>query len=326
MFPHRSLSCLSLLLLAAGCEESFSPDAPFEPRMVIYSVLSTQSDTQFVRIYSTYNPPDRDPTKNPDEQPVKDAVVTLQRGGSGFILRDTILIRSDRSRYPSDVFTYFVTPLRPRPDESFTLAVASSTLGAVSASVVVPGRGDLSINATSVLANPWAYSSYTPIGVAVHLSRATLAFVIRYYVEFEADTPAGRRLQRTEVPYSAKLLDRFFEIYEYTYPLPTRRTTQPGKAWGESYLFSIVAYRRTIELIRHENLNVAFKRAVFYLIQYDENWFKYYQSVRVYRDKHSIRLDEPDFTNIRGGAGVFGSLTIDSTSVVIPEDLGPPAR
>jgi hypothetical protein len=76
----RAAACASALLLASS-DTSFNPAAPFQPRMVVYCLLNTDCDTRYVRVYSTYNPPDNDPTRNPDEVPVNDALVSVAEEG-----------------------------------------------------------------------------------------------------------------------------------------------------------------------------------------------------------------------------------------------------
>jgi hypothetical protein len=68
--------------------------------MVVYSILTTNSDTQYVRIYSTYNPPDNDPMRNADEISVQDAQVSItQEEGPTFSFQPMTIPRAGESRY-----------------------------------------------------------------------------------------------------------------------------------------------------------------------------------------------------------------------------------
>ena len=101
----------AIFLLTSGfilssCKDNFNPAAPFTPRMVVYSVLSNATDTQYVRVYTTYNPANNNPLNNPDENPVTDAQVTISDGSMSLTLHDTTLDRPDKTRYPSDIFAY----------------------------------------------------------------------------------------------------------------------------------------------------------------------------------------------------------------------------
>ncbi|HEX9829358.1 MAG TPA: DUF4249 family protein, partial [Bacteroidota bacterium] len=82
-----------------GCDDTINPSAAFIPRMAVYSVLTTQSDTQFVRVYASYNPDDNNPENNPDELSVTDATVTITDGSTTYTFRDTTIARPDTSRY-----------------------------------------------------------------------------------------------------------------------------------------------------------------------------------------------------------------------------------
>ena len=65
-----------------------------------------------------------------------------------------------------------------------------------------------------------------------------------------------------------------------------------------------------------------FRTLVFRLLQLEENWYKYYSTVRQFQDPFSIRLDEPDFTNLSKGYGLLGGATMDSLIHVYPDDFG----
>jgi hypothetical protein len=51
------------------------------------------------------------------------------------------------------------------------------------------------------------------------------------------------------------------------------------------------------------------------LTQVEDNLYKYYNIVNGFQDEFSIRTDLPDYTNIRGGVGLFGAMTEDSVVV-----------
>ena len=62
-----------------------------------------------------------------------------------------------------------------------------------------------------------------------------------------------------------------------------------------------------------------FRRVVFQLLQAEENVFNYFMLADQFVDPHSWRFDEPSFTNIAPGQGLFGAYTLDSTTVVLPD-------
>jgi len=49
--------------------------------------------------------------------------------------------------------------------------------------------------------------------------------------------------------------------------------------------------------------------------------YNYYGIANGFRDPNTIRVDEPDFTNIAGGVGVFGGFVQDTLVVALPAIL-----
>jgi hypothetical protein len=70
---------------------------------------------------------------------------------------------------------------------------------------------------------------------------------------------------------------------------------------------------------KHASAKIIFDRVVFQLLQADQNLYNYYMVTHSYRDLQSIRLDEPNYSNIEGGVGVVGSYTIDSVTHTLPD-------
>ena len=289
--------------------------------MVVYSVLSTESDTQYVRVYGNYAPPENDPLLNPGEQHVSDAVVTISDGAMAFTFREVVLPRPERNRYEDDIHTFASHPFRPEHGKTYKLTVTSATHGLAGATAVVPGKGVLDVSYFYYLENPYLFPNLSPI-VSVRLSPLTAAYLVRLIIEYEALGPNGRLVtKRAEVPVKLEVISCTHEIYNFVYPKVIRRTTQlnPRSDQREAFGFTNFAYRRSVELVNERNQSVRFLRAVFYLVQFEETWYRYYGIVNTVRDKYSIRLDDPDFTNITGGTGLFASFAVDSLEVPLPE-------
>jgi hypothetical protein len=59
--------------------------------------------------------------------------------------------------------------------------------------------------------------------------------------------------------------------------------------------------------------------ATFILTQVEANLYNYYSLANGFLDPYSVREDQPDFSNIVGGFGVFGAIVEDSVVVDIPK-------
>ena len=91
---------------------------------------------------------------------------------------------------------------------------------------------------------------------------------------------------------------------------------------GEAYRY--LAYRQTLIkiLTDHPHQKITFHRIVARVVQFEQGVHDYYNTVNGFRDPVSIRLDEADYSNIKGGKGVFGAYAIDSLVRDLPDNFG----
>jgi hypothetical protein len=302
--------------------------------MVVFSILSTQNDTQFVRVYSSYNPPENNPLNNMQELPVTDAQVTIAQGNTTFAFRDTVIRRPENSRYSNDIFLYYCYPMKVEANRNYTLQVTSPTYGSVSSTVRVPTVPSMYIATPSVLSNPAAQFGQSVLLTSSFFPTAS-AYLVRLYIVYTDenpwDPPARQGKEKYfEVPYRRISINRNFDLCTIIYPQLTKLepslitpTTGSGNPKVLGFTFPFPAYNESIAAIRRYNFNVRFKRVMFYLIQFDQPYYRYYSIVNNYRDRLAVRLDEPDYTNISGGSGLFASIRVDSTSWDLPEFIAP---
>lgn len=324
------LCSIFLILINSSCNEPFIPAAPFEPRMIIYSVLSNVSDTQYVRIYSTYNPPNNDPSQNPEENSVTDARVTVSDGATTYTFRDTSIQRPDQSRYKSPIHLYYSYPFKAEPGKTYVLNVTSPTHGRATASTTMPGKGLISFYRDDVLEMPgqrWG----TPVEINFLASNLSKALLIRFYVVYTAENPWEQEENRSreriyEVPLRRVILDPNYQRCRIIYPGMQKtevKFDRSGKPTSSRFTYPFMTYNLSIYHIRYFNFNPQFKRAVTYLIQFDGPSYKYYSDERLFTDRFTVRLDSPDYTNIDGGAGLFGCVRVDSAQWVLPAFINP---
>ena len=336
-----ALACLM------SCDTSFNPSAPFQPRMVVYCVLTTNVDTQYVRVYSTYNPPDNDPTMNPGETSVKDAQVSItEEGGSTFDFQPITLPRAPGSRYTGDITAYAAYPFRATEEKTYTLTVSSPTFGMVTAKTTVPGQGKVSPVNGFALADPCF--SGQDFGVSAILSSEAKGFLVRIYADYLSPTIyGGFEPHRLEIPQRIQAVSAYRGIYKEVFPHPMPRTD----AYLVPVYIGMIRKFQTEERVPYNSRAfcqkvdqlypsmpppelipgadgssgsgeglpvqpaqecVQFQQAVFYLVQFDTPLWNYYKLANAYQDQYSVRTDEPDYTNLKNGIGVFGSMAVDS--------------
>ncbi len=125
--------------------------------------------------------------------------------------------------------------------------------------------------------------------------------------------------ERIEVPFSSSLTDTTYDLnwtqYQYqdlTQAPPSGRVVIQFTA---GYLQTAVRY---ITTIRYPIENLVYKWMVLVVVQADQNLYRYFKTLQGYQDPLSIRLDQPTYSQIDGGVGLFGAYSSDSLIYVLP--------
>lgn len=300
-------------LLLGACEEPFTPKGPFLDRTVVFSLLSARSDTAFVRVYRTYYPPHDDPYEVDWETPDTSAQVVISDGTRSIALNDTVLTRADNST----VHSYLAYPFHIEPGATYTLNVTTSGHEEVSSSTIVPGEGSVLIQNPAALSDLQKYLQ-DDIWMEVTLSLQAAGYIPRLTVEFQV-VSTGAVLER-EVPLVLRTPDD--ENKNPVYPDIMRTETAPKGPFVITY--SLHAYAYTLRKIKEDFGEVYFRRAHCSLVQTDQALYLYYNIANGFRDSYSIRMDHPDYSNIEGGLGVFGSFNLDEKWYYLPSHISIP--
>ncbi|MCX6133414.1 MAG: DUF4249 family protein [Ignavibacteriales bacterium] len=302
-----------LLVLAAiamsGCDETFEPKGSYRQGLVVYSVISNRTDSLFVRVYSTYNPPGHNPLENTVDTELKGARVTVASDSTSYLLTETVIPRTDKNRYSSNIDGYLAQPFPYRPGKRYTLTIASSA-GNVSSTVTVPGAGLVEQNNSFILKAPEKYSD--DISARVRLSPVTQGYLVRIFIEFDAVVASKKVHVRAEIP---KAIRSDVEVgFVYDYPRLVRRITDQVVV-SEIVYFDLTAYEAFLldQVAYYGEIKVT--SATYILTQVESNLYKYYNLSNGFLDEYSIRTDLPDYSNIAGGFGIFGAMRDDSVVV-----------
>lgn len=312
-----------ILLIGASilvsCDSEFNPKGSYEERVVLYSILMTRTDTQYVRLYTTYDPPAFDPQEVTNEQPIRNATVVVRQGGTAYQFRDTMVTRDDPQRYGGLVPAYVAYPFRVTGSQVYSMSVESPTHGSITASTTVPGRGDITVLNPFVLRSPQSFNEN--IIISARISPPARGFLLKMFIDYEVRFNQIWSPRRVEVP---REVVETGEGRRFVYPQLVRRTTVPvsaGSLNAESVVFTRAGYEAVLQQLFNDfgSENLRFSQVVLVLTQVDENLYTYYNLANGFQDEFSIRTDQPDYSNIRGGYGVFGSMTEDSTVVSLRE-------
>jgi hypothetical protein len=308
----RFLLVVIALPLFASCNDSFSPKAPFHQQLVVYSVLSTDRDIQFVRVYTNYDVSGFDPFQNKLDTPVSGAQVVITGPHGSYILKDTLLPRLDTSRYKSPIAAY-AGRWRAERGQTYTLTVNAPGIGSTTATVTTPGPSQTIywVNG-AMLDHPDTYQVMDYVGASTRFWQSTKAFTSQMVIEYVFLNAGEWKEESIEVPIAAST-NFSYVVYPSVYKVQTY-------AWGVYYKDAYVkTLNRGAKL--HAGSKLIFNRIVLRFLQLDQNWYDYYGTLREIQDPFSIRLDEPDFTNLSNAYGLFGACAGDSIQHQYPDEF-----
>ena len=306
-----NIAATLLTLLMIGCDQTLELNAPFERKLVVYAILSNRSETQTARITTTE--PDFALAMQRSNTGEPGITVRITEGGVDYLFTDSLFV-------PDSIHLFVAYNLQVETGKEYSLAVHSPSLGTVTSSLTPPSQGRMFVDNPESLEVVDRVARF-PVGVTLGANGA--AFILRFYVEFEYMAGTELRTERIEVPWRAE--GGVSDSTRLTYPsILGRGQSQPFDArWTDGASFSGDAYRYVIGRIKglHSADGLRFRNAVFHLTQIDYPLYAYYSTVNGFPGSGSLRLDEPDFTNIVGGHGVFGSERVDEYSLALTPSL-----
>jgi hypothetical protein len=292
------------MLLFAGCNQAFEPDGAYRPGLVVYGFLTTRSDTQYVRVTTNYS--------SPPGQEVTGAEVTVRTGDRLYQFGDTTVIRNDPAGKQALFRGYVCYGFHLEELTPYELTVTTKSGEHVSAKTISLQGGNVYIE------NPGALSvtagSPDNISVLARLGSNARAYLIRFLIQYRVLVNGAWVVKRLEVPSSLREADG-----QPVYPgfISAGSDRFPGAPLRVRAPFSAAAYARTLAAISGSAPagSVMVESANFVLTQLDEALFAYRVVAAGQTNSGSLRLDEPDYTNIPGGLGVFGCSSEQTSSV-----------
>ena len=298
-----------ICLLLQACNQPFQPDGAYNGRLAVYAILTSSSDTQFVRISRTY--------ESSASGDVTDAVVDIVPGDGSPVVhfRDTSVIRPDPSGVTGTYDVYVAYGFRPRPHISYQLTAASPTAGAARGTTVALGPANVSIlNPLSLISSP------DSIVLAAEFGTSAGAFVLQLSVEYELTVGGVTGLQKMEVPVASSTDASGNQTFQY----PAFARVPPVFS-GNGFVTVTTWFPKPFYALTEARIisgnppgSVRITAAIYTLTQIDDALYDYYYILNGPKDLSTIRLDAPDFTNITDGVGVIASTQMIVHEVAIP--------
>jgi len=288
------LNSILLFLVIIGtysCNDVVNPNAPFRVRFILNGIIRSDTSYQVVTLSRSYQPDNNDPLTYKEDPAVVNAEVNIYYKNELYHMRDTSITRTDSSHYTSPLHFYYNNQLKPGPNEDIeidALLPNGLLLQSVTTTPDVQEPGFFDLSSDSLISSQTASRikvNWQNLGGNIY---APDMYII-YFVK--GDTTEHHK----KLPLS-------YIGDEPIYASPSKSNT---------IYVDLATIEKTLFDIPPKGTNrsdYSVTKIVIKLLVYDKFISKYYSSIKQGLDAFTVKLDAPDYTNIKGGFGVFGSV------------------
>lgn len=253
-----------------------------------------------VYLAKVYDAPGTDPYLNTEDPEVMGAQIYIKFRGDEYKLKDTLVNRKDSSHYSGKQRYYYGAPLPVYANDSLSIVARMPNGTVLSSGTKVPQYLDYE---SSI---PFPRGFTTDVDVFKfgknwefywRSKEIDLCFpkMTIYYTQLINNREVAKTI---EVPL--RVIDRN-GVPTPLYPVANR---------DDKISYELASFDWAMNKISEgvaEKSDFRILHVIFTVTEYDAPLSFYYSSVNGFLDNFSLRLDEPVFTNINGGYGLFGS-------------------
>lgn len=296
------------LIISISCDDNVDPKTDLQDVYAINCVISGDTSFQIATITRSYDIYGYDPSTNDVDPFIKGAKIKLTYNGNGktYTFRDTSVARPLGSKYSTPMNFYYLSGFKPESNSK------------ISIEAVVPNGQVLKSNSTTHFLSTdfFEINSYLiPLPKTVFGSQ----LIFRW-------NRLERRNKIENIYFGPELVIKYFKIenglkisYEKKVPwyykggLTDDYPKYPPLLKDVTeFSFDTLAIKKTIEELSagdENKSNYLIDKAVFRLFAVDKDLATYYTSQKTFNEEFSVRVVQPNFSNILGGFGIFGTLS-----------------
>jgi len=280
--------------LLCSCEENISYLGKFDKQYSLNCILRNDKDIQFATIKSSYPPNEENPVTD-----VRDAIIRLILPDTTLFFKDSVLSETPQNIQSLNSFYYLedfhlVKGMKIKIEASLPdgTVLSSETIAPRYQTITLPmdGGGPTKIPAespASVYYYKWnIYGSFTKV-----------LFGPSFYISYSI---AGNE---ELIKYKEVKGRQIYDINNY-----------------EIFVESIDETMRNISKEVEDKSQIIIHGAVFEVKVFDPALGIYVNSIRTFEDEFSVRLSEPNISNIEGGLGIFGTYFSEKFDIDIDPD------
>lgn len=296
-------------ILIISCDEQVDPKTNFQEVYILNCVIRCDTSYQIATIARSYDVNGYNPNTNTNGTFLGGAKITLTYnspyGVEVYHFRDTSIVREDSSRYKTPLHFYYLRNFRPEFSTNIKIEAVLSNgtkLTSTNKTIVVSPydaaifRRDNPKNITpELLSFKWG-----------NLFSGRAYSLPEFHIKYKKNENGIWKEYVKLIPlYYSKGKNAGIPIY-------------PAVQLNAGVVFDTLTIRKTLEDISSgdpNKQNYWIDKIVFMIHIMDENFATYYASRQTFNDEFSVRVTQPDFTNIGNGMGVFGVMNTVKTEV-----------
>jgi hypothetical protein len=311
----RLVSLILFVLVVAviiSCEDEVNPKTDLKDIYSMNCIIRGDTSFQVATITRSYDVSGFDPGTNKNDPFIKGAKIKLlyQNGTQTFFFRDTTMTRPAGSNYSTPLSYYYLKNFQPTFESP------------ISIEATLPNGKVLTAKSITFYISPYAIqNNYYSIPSSLFGNYLVFNWVnltstrdeTVYYVP-ELIIKYARIQNNVPVEYQKKVPLFYIQGDNGEIPL-----YPPVQANLTSANFDTTTIRKSITEISAGDPNKGnyiIRKAVFRLLIADKNLAMYYAAQKTFLDEFSVRVTQPEFSNIQGGLGIFG--TLNSTQIDVP--------
>jgi len=292
--------CLTAALISLSCNESFNPEAPFKEQYVLNCIIRGDSLMQMAVLGETYDANGTDPSLNTVDPSIAGAPVYIKWKKQIFQMRDSSIARTDTSRYKDPLKFYYTKAFKPSFHDSLEITAYPAAGVVLSSKIRVPNGVVINFFPT------WIADTTRTIQFSWIQSDGNCFFLPRLKILYKKRNEIPAILHTMEVPVS----------YNTTGGVTTPVYPGISEATGVEYQINMVNDYILKVSQGDDKDNYQFYSLQLELLIFDQYLAAYISTTNGFPDNLSIRLDEPNYTNIKGGLGIFGSYLFNNNITI----------
>lgn len=294
------LLVVPLLLFVQACDDSFNPNADFLERNALNGIMRADTSFQVITLTRSYQPEGEPPYTDLHGVPITGAEVNVWYQYKLYPFRDSMYVNENGD----EVHFYYNDSLKPVNNEF------------IDVEALLPNNLLLR-SATQTPSTRYFFFTGSADKIPEDFDGQTLHFEWTHY-------PDTYYLPRLVMYYfDSSTADETVK----TYQLPAQidgdgNMVYPVYTRNNFYEFNRSAINQALINLGAENpdASIFVVNAALELMILDPALSTYYSSIEGGLDGFTVKTDLPDFTNIEGGFGIFGSFSIKPWTLTFSND------